>query len=239
MKLAYMKCTKKQQNEFDDAATPSVEVAKCCSLLKSGQTEAMRHAIYNGHFECFKHGHVNGLEMPFFSCNLAAMKGSVEIMKYSHLSGSHLDCENVCQDSARGGSFECLVYGHMNGGRMTNETLLHSIRLGCAKSVSYAIENGAKWEDGCCAQTAYSGNLDFVKFCREIGCPWLVKNMWDWFQPASRLSFLHFKVKDETVLQEMRQIMHCVDYIMSTAEVFNGCGFRDNPAAQMVSDFIF
>jgi len=177
--------------------------------------------------------------MPFFSCNLAAIKGNLEIMKYSHLFGSHLNREEVCQDSARGGNYDCLVFGHLNGGRMTNEALLHSIRLGCSRSVSYEVENGAIWKEGYCAQTAYSGNLSFVKFCRENGCPWSVTNTWDWFQPASRLSFLQLKVKNEAVEQEMRQIMDCVDYIMATAEILNGCGFRDNPGAQMVSDLIF
>lgn len=213
----------------------AVEVEKCCTLLKSGRTEAMRYAIYTGHYECFKHGHINGLDMPFFSYNLAAAYGRMDIMKYSHIAGCQLDQVSACEHSVRGKNYDCLVYSHLNGGQLTPNLVPQIVRLGCFKSMSYALENGLNWTDDSCAQTAYSGNLDFVKFCQAKSCPWTVKNSWDWFHVGSRLTILHLKGRKASVEKEIQKIAECVNYIMLTAEIHNNCAFRDNLSVKMIS----
>jgi len=233
-KLAYMQCTRKQRKMYDRQQTPPVGVKKCCTLLRSGRTEAMRAAIRHGHYECFKHGHMNGLDLPFFGYNLAAIQGRADIAAYCHQSGGYMDRDSACQDAARGGNFECLAYSHANGGRLTAETVAHSVRLGCRRSLEYAIRHGAPWKTGSCALAACSGDLDFVQYCRQLGCPWSVNNKWDWFHVAMRLSVLRLGKRTPAVEAEMRRIASCVDYIAFTADIGYRCAFDDNPVTRMM-----
>lgn len=223
-----MKCNEEQKKIYNELQSPKIDVKKCCISLMEHSSATTIEAIKYGHFECYKHGHKRGMELPFWSCKNAASNGNTDILRYALKNGCDLICGNICEDAVISGNVDCLKFVHESGGIMTKNVIKYAVRYGKLDCLQYIIENGGQWTTRLCALSACSGDLNFVKYCQEHGCPWSVETSWDWYFVGLTIKMLYVKNKTVSIADKIDEIKMCIQYIESTAKIGDDCKFEDN-----------
>jgi len=71
-------------------------------------------AAVNGHLDCLKYLYEKGCPWDRFTCNLAAVNGHLDCLKYAHEKGCPLN-RLTCVYATTNGHSNCLEYAHKNG----------------------------------------------------------------------------------------------------------------------------
>ena len=106
------------------------------------------------------------------TCIYAALKGSIECLKFAHENGYPLDDSHICNLSAKIGSLDCLRYAHENGCKLQLQTLFNSVEESKMECLKYCHENGCEFPKSAIQIAVKKNKINFVKYLHENGCPW-------------------------------------------------------------------
>ena len=146
-----------------------LQVCEQCQYAESPILEA----ALNGHLDCMKWAHTQGLPWIENTTFYAAQGGNVSILRYAHENGCSMPAE-VTQIAAAMNHLECLRYAHENGCPWHPLTTVEAIRekksMACLR---YAVDHGCPWHDGTTNAAAHSNTpMEFLVYVHEQGCPW-------------------------------------------------------------------
>ena len=130
-------------------------------------------AARNGHLECLKYLHENGLPWGTWTCCSAAFGGHLKCLKYLHENGCPWD-EGTCSQAAKYGRLECLKYLVKTDVLGIRDLFCCCLR-GQLECLKYLHENGCPWDYRTCDNAAkyyeWYDNLECFKYAHENGCP--------------------------------------------------------------------
>lgn len=126
-------------------------------------------------------------------CNMAAMGGQVECLKYLREKYNCSWTSEACDMAACYGKLNCLIYLHEIGCEWGVIAPAHAASGGYLECLIYLHKHGCEWDKDACSGAAGGGHLDCLKYLHENGCEW---NHWSYIRAARRgrlecLKYLH------------------------------------------------
>ncbi len=101
-----------------------------------------------------------------------AWSGRLDLLVNSHKNRWLWNTSRTCELAAIKGSLECLRYAHENGCPWDSYTCTLAARSGSLECLRYAHENGCPWGKAVCSAAAIWNNIECLKYARGNGCPW-------------------------------------------------------------------
>ncbi len=123
-------------------------------------------AAKHGHLHILKYLHSRGCSFLAHTCNEAAARGDLVMLKWLRSIGTPWDVDNgsrrynTCANAARGGHLELLKWARANECEWDFETCANAAAAGRLDILRWARGNGCEWNSVICSYAAREGHLE-------------------------------------------------------------------------------
>jgi hypothetical protein len=125
-------------------------------------------ASENGHLECLKYLHTNGLFWNETAFSISAQHGHLECMKYLHANGCPWNSE-ACRSASYYGQLECLKYLHEHGCPWDRWSFINAAENGHLECLKYLHEHECPGDKLVFLSAAQRGLLECLKYLHDSG----------------------------------------------------------------------
>jgi len=127
-------------------------------------------ASENGHLDCLKYLHSQGVQWHPQTTSNSSRNGYLECLKYSHEHGAEWHHQTTFYAAAND-HLDCLTYCLENGCPWNYTTIWATARYGKLKCLKYLQDKSDhQWDTSITSVAATNGNLEYLKYAHSQGC---------------------------------------------------------------------
>jgi hypothetical protein len=128
-------------------------------------------AAVEGHLDILRYAHENGYPWDGDSCRAAARNGHLSILKYLHENGCSCRRTPIYYEAIISGQLDVVMYLYENDFTMDMDACDYAATRNSLPILIYLRERGFPWSSRTCLAAIVEGNLEVFAYAHENGCP--------------------------------------------------------------------